>query len=95
MKSQILSLYLDGWTQQEIGEKYNLDKSQVSRILAELQNGTGAKIQLPEPQIGDSWRFTGCDDRYGLPGFPGRIPGQIVENLLHFYTEPRNRLIGQ
>jgi hypothetical protein len=32
------------------------------------------------------WNFASCDPHFGFP-FPGRIPGQIVLNLLHYFTE--------
>jgi len=34
----------------------------------------------------DVWNFTACDERFGLD-YPGRIPGQIVLNVLHYYTK--------
>ena len=36
----------------------------------------------------DLWNFSTCDERYGVSGYPGQIPGQIVENVLHYYTGP-------
>ena len=36
------------------------------------------------------WDFDKCDDRFGISGYPGRIPGQIFMNLLWLYTEPRD-----
>jgi len=39
-----------------------------------------------EPKVFTVWNFTNCDDRFGVPNFPGRIPGQIVQNILHYYT---------
>jgi hypothetical protein len=50
---------------------------------------TDAKIGKPDSlQYYNVWSFGQCDTRYGLKGFPGRIPGQIIENLLYYYTEP-------
>ena len=33
------------------------------------------------------WNFAQCDPSYGAK-YPGRMPGQVVENLLWYYTEP-------
>lgn len=33
------------------------------------------------------WLFNSCDERFGGP-YPGRIPGQIVQNVLHYFTDP-------
>lgn len=45
----------------------------------------GAKA-LPWLRYTDVWNFSECDDRYGIDS-PGRIPGQIVQNVLYYYTE--------
>ena len=39
------------------------------------------------------WNFAGCDDRFGLEGFPGRIPGQIVQNVLYYFIPNKNAKI--
>ena len=33
------------------------------------------------------WKFDRYDDRYGRD-YPERVPWQIIENLLWYYTEP-------
>lgn len=35
----------------------------------------------------DVWNIPDCDERFGID-YPGRIPGQIIQNLLYYYTEP-------
>ena len=40
------------------------------------------------------WHFPTCDKRFGLEGYPGRIPGQTTLNLLHFYTEPGDTMLS-
>lgn len=47
----------------------------------------GAK-DLPWLRYTDVWNFSECDNRFGLKDYPGRIPGQIVQNVLYYYTEP-------
>ena len=38
-------------------------------------------------QLYNLWKFGRADEQYGLD-FPGRMPGQVVENLLYYYTDP-------
>src|SRR3990167_1687746 len=45
-------------------------------------------------QYGNCWKFSGCDPRMGLEGHPGRIPGQITLNLLHYYTEENDLFVS-
>jgi len=40
----------------------------------------------------DVWNIPDCDDRFGIE-FPGRIPGQIIQNLLYYYTEEGDLVI--
>jgi len=40
----------------------------------------------------DIWNFSQCDDRFGND-YPGRIPGQIVLNLLYYYTKENDLII--
>jgi hypothetical protein len=35
----------------------------------------------------DIWQFPTCDPRFGQAAYPGRIPGQIILNLIHYYME--------
>ncbi len=41
----------------------------------------------PSLKVYDVWNFPKCDPNYGGE-YPGRIPGQVIENLLWYYTEP-------
>jgi len=38
-------------------------------------------------QLTTIWDFPRCDPQYGID-YPGRMPGQVVENLLWYYTNP-------
>jgi hypothetical protein len=38
------------------------------------------------PQLYNVWNFAACDDRFGDQSFEGRIPGQIVQNILYYFT---------
>jgi len=91
--AKIMDMWLACHTQEEIAEAVGLSQKQVSVILADIR-----KLQLQETYIPDSlqlfnlWNFQSCDDRYGVD-FPGRIPGQIVENVLYYYTEPFDTVV--
>lgn len=40
----------------------------------------------------DIWNFPQCDERFGID-FPGRIPGQAIQNLLYYYSLPGDLII--
>jgi ParB family chromosome partitioning protein len=46
---------------------------------------TGFEVEF-KPRVYNVWNFSMCDDRFGMKSYPGRIPGQIVQNLLYYYT---------
>jgi ParB/RepB/Spo0J family partition protein len=39
-----------------------------------------------DPQLTTLWDFSTCDVRFGVD-YPGRLPGQVVQNLVHFYSQ--------
>ncbi|MDD5338155.1 MAG: DNA methyltransferase [Dehalococcoidales bacterium] len=85
---EILNLYLQCYTQEEIAEKFTLERTTVSKILDNVKERIFAEIHTPQSlQFYNVWNFPKCDSNYGL-NFPGRIPGQIIENLLYYYTQP-------
>jgi len=57
----------------------------------------GVKAEAPElefnPRISNVWNFSECDKRFGREGYPGRIPGQIIQNLLYYYTKEGDLII--
>jgi DNA modification methylase len=68
--------------------KSELTRQRISQIINTAKNSILGKICAPDSlQIYNVWNFPKCDPRYGLD-YPGRIPGQIVENILYYYTEP-------
>lgn len=87
--SKIWEMWLACHTQEEIAQAVGLaDKSSVNKVLDGLKNGKFSEIQPPDSlQVYNLWNFHSNDDRYGMD-YPGRIPGQIVENMLYYYTKP-------
>ncbi|MDP3064876.1 MAG: DNA methyltransferase, partial [Chloroflexota bacterium] len=82
-----LDLYLQCYTQEEIAERLGWSQQVISNDLAELtKNGNSAENGKPDPlRFADVWSFVECDRRFGHD-YPGRIPGQIVQHVLYYYT---------
>ena len=63
---------------------YRQEKSRLNRA----KNSTNSTAQLPDwVQYTNLWHFSQCDPRFGIKGYPGRLPGQIMQNLLWLFTE--------
>jgi len=88
-KQKIIELYLDARNrQQEIADKVGLSQSRISEIIGKFKIEKTEHPPVPESlQLYNVWCFPRRDPRYGLD-FEGAIPGQIVENVLYYYTEP-------
>jgi len=90
---RILDLWLSCWTEEEIAEETGITRQAVNNIIAKMRQMSENCHDPPESlRIYDVWQFSKCDDRYGSD-YPGRIPGQIIENLLWYYTEPKDIVI--
>lgn len=83
---QILELYLACYTEEEIADRFGITRTAVNAIVKKFKDGF---FDNPPDsfQLYNVWNFPRSDPRYGLD-YPGRIPGQIVENLLYYYTNP-------
>jgi len=46
-----------------------------------------------EYKLFDVWNFQGCDGKYGDPTYPGRIPGQLIKNLLYYFTNEKDLIV--
>jgi hypothetical protein len=86
-KLKMWDLWLNSETQEEVSDKLNIERTTIGRWLKTVQNGKLAEMHTPKPEIYNIWNFQSCNDKYGM-NYPGRIPGQIVENLLYYYTQP-------
>lgn len=86
---RIMELYLACYTEEEIGEIVNLERSTVTKII-NVQKGEITSEFTNPPSSFQPYtllQFKGCDDRYGRE-YRGRMPGQVIEHLLWYYTEP-------
>lgn len=45
------------------------------------------------PQLYNVWSFGKYDERFGIENFEGRIPGQIVQNTLYYYSEEGDLIV--
>jgi len=61
-------------------EERNLKRS-------ELRASIKGAEHLPWLRYTDVWNFSECDKRFGKQDFDGKIPGQIIQNVLYYYTE--------
>ena len=58
----------------------------IERLLpAKYKHGEFSSVTF-EPQLYNVWNFGKCLEGYGIPNYPGRIPAQIVQNVLYFFT---------
>lgn len=54
--------------------------------------GQGDPTKYSWLRCGTFWYFSGCDPRFGVE-YPGRIPGQIAANAIHYFTEPGDLVV--
>lgn len=80
-------LWLDCWAQEAIADEVGVNQATVSRWI--MQNRTNSELHnAPESrQHFDVWNFHKADDDAGTESFFGRMPSQVVENLLWLYTD--------
>jgi len=98
--SIIEDFYDKGKPVEEIAEYYNLDMPLLWRILLDENDDISRLEKLSEeikglkcnPRPYDVWNFAECCDLMGYK-YKGRIPGQIVLQLLYFFTEPGDLVI--
>jgi len=55
------------------------------KSVKETEKGIDELVRF-EPQIFNVWNFPSCNPLFGMDDVPGRIPGQIVQNVLHYWT---------
>lgn len=84
-KERAIDLWLDCWPQQRIADDIGVDQKTVSNWLGDFQS-IGEFLEPPASrQHFDIWQF-GTDG--GDSNHFGKMPPQVVENLLWLYTQP-------
>lgn len=87
---KILQLYLSCKTETEIAKEVGCSQQAISKILKEITTEISSNTEFGKscnPQIYDVWNFGKLDNKYGMD-YPGRIPGQFIENILYYFTKP-------
>lgn len=54
--------------------------------------GDGDPKKFSWLRCGTFWHFSHCDSRFGID-YPGRIPGQIPANVIHYFSEPGDLIV--
>lgn len=90
MQERAWDLWLNCETQQEIADELGLDQASASRWISDMQNGKLSELHNPpeSQQHFDVWSFQNSATNAGTPSYFGKLPPQIIENLLWLYTEP-------
>jgi len=87
-EQRIIDLYLQCLSNNEISQRLGISVEYIRRKLFKFFETAIKNLKPPTSlRLTNVWNFQQCDVRYGLD-YPGRIPGQIIENLLYYYTEP-------
>jgi len=79
----ILNMWFEGKTQEETGKAVGLTGQAVGQRIESLTQMRGTFKDIKTFNL---WKFQAPDTAFGIE-YPGRIPGQILVNLLHYYTD--------
>jgi len=78
----------------EQDRKLSTSSRLVAKAVKKIQNDPTATILKSNDEsdrrwlkLTTLWNFSSCEPAFGFP-FPGRIPGQIVRNVLYYFTGP-------
>lgn len=99
-RERAYDLWLDCLTQEQIAEELDTSQQNIANWLDATKNGQLSEVCTPpgasderpwgNVQHFDVWDFSAAD---GDTSFFGRMPEQVIENLLWFYTEPRQIIV--
>lgn len=76
----------------EAVEKLNRGDTTIFAVFKKVVEKMDKDLSDWQPKVYDLWHFSGLNPKYGQP-HPGAIPGDIVENLLWYYTEPGDLVV--
>lgn len=90
---RILDLWLACWTEEEIAKETEVPRKTIDDVIHKWigENSEIGKIAKEPPsclQFTNLWSFDVCDPAFGEKGYAGRMPAQVIQNLLWFFTEP-------
>ena len=82
--------------------KARVTQSEVKKVIAETKKEKIIQedaISEEKPKFSfdyeftNLWNFNRCEPNFGIESYPGRMPAQIIMNLIHFYTEEEDLVI--
>jgi DNA methylase len=91
LKERAWELWLDCRTQQQIADELGVVQKSVSNWLVEMERGSNLTKPPASRQHFDVWSF-GSDADQDTKYF-GKMPEQIVENILWFWTDPGSTIV--
>jgi len=68
------------------------EKGWGSKAIRLAIDGDGDPKKYSWLRCGTFWHFSQCDPRFGCD-YPGRIPGQIPANIIHYFSEPGDLVV--
>jgi len=88
----------------ETSSKSRVTTAEVKRLISEtkkektIQEGNGNSFKEQpnfnfDYEFTNLWNFSRCEPNFGIESYPGRMPAQIIINLLHFYTDENDLVI--
>ena len=85
----IFDHWLSGKTTTEIAKNLHITRQEIDYIIKHAKDDRRNSLCITEqPPIYNVWNYANCDPRFGRDGYPGRIPGQAIVNLLLWLTKP-------
>ena len=93
IKQETQSFLEQGKSMEWIADHYSLDMPLLwaTRLQEKSDLERMEEVNFPIRPY-DVWNFANCHKLCGID-YPGRIPGQIVANVLYFYTQPGDLVI--
>jgi len=86
---RIFDLWLACHTQKNIADKIGLSQPQIAEIIGNMKEHILESPPIPKKiQIYNVWNIPSRDNEYGLDIEGKGPPGQAIENLLYYFTEP-------
>ena len=81
-------MWLDCHIQEQIARIIGVDQGTVSRWLMQFRKSAELHKPPDSRQHFDVWDFHTASEDDGTPSYFGKVPPQVIENLLWLYTEP-------
>lgn len=72
--------------QEAYGSERDFEKEAQNDVLCNNSCNEAQNEVIFKPNPFTVWNFSKCAKDFGVPDFPGRIPGQVIQNVLYYYT---------